>query len=91
MRKNRSVRFGFGGLTVLVARSGYEVSFYTAVGGGLGEQPSTPVVLLFIRRFVFGSFCASACHCSGTGHSAPLPKRRTSIASHQCENCTLVR
>jgi hypothetical protein len=39
------------------------VSFYTTVGG-LGARPSTPLVLLFIRRFVFGSFCASACHSS---------------------------
>ena len=32
MRKNRSVRFGFGGSTVLVGSSGQEVSCYTTVG-----------------------------------------------------------
>jgi hypothetical protein len=32
MRTNRSVRFGFGGLTVLLARCGDQVSFYTTVG-----------------------------------------------------------
>ena len=32
LRKNRSVRFDFGGLTVLVASSGDLVSFYTTVG-----------------------------------------------------------
>ena len=53
------------GQTVLSAWIGHPVSFYTTVGGGLGARPSTPLVLLFIRRFVFGSFCASACHCSG--------------------------
>jgi hypothetical protein len=33
MRTNRSVRFGFGGSTVLVAYRGLQVSFYTTVGG----------------------------------------------------------
>ena len=33
MRKNRSVRFGFGGLTVLLARRGHQVSCYTTEGG----------------------------------------------------------
>ena len=33
MRTNRSVRFGFGGSTVLVASSGDQVSCYTTVGG----------------------------------------------------------
>jgi hypothetical protein len=33
MRKNRSVRFGFCGATVLVASRGDQVSFYTTVGG----------------------------------------------------------
>ena len=33
MRKNRSVRFGFGVATVLLACSGYQVSCYTTVGG----------------------------------------------------------
>ena len=33
LRKNRWVRFGFGGLTVLVASGGDQVSFYTTVGG----------------------------------------------------------
>jgi hypothetical protein len=33
MRTNRSVRFGFGGLTVLVACSGHLVSCYTTVHG----------------------------------------------------------
>ena len=33
MRKNRSVSFGFGGSTVLVASSGDQVSFNTTVGG----------------------------------------------------------
>jgi len=33
MRMNRSVRFGFGGSTVLVASSGDQVSFNTTVGG----------------------------------------------------------
>ena len=32
MRKNRSVRFGFGGSTVLVACRGDQVSFNTTVG-----------------------------------------------------------
>ena len=36
MRKNRSVRFGFGGSTVLVVCSEDQVSFYTTGGGGLG-------------------------------------------------------
>ena len=35
VRKNRSVRFGFGGLTVLLASSGDPVSFNTTVGGGV--------------------------------------------------------
>ena len=34
LRTNRSVRFGFGGLTVLSGSSGRQVSFYTTVGGG---------------------------------------------------------
>jgi len=33
MRKNRCVRFGFGGSTVLVGWRGQDVSFYTTVGG----------------------------------------------------------
>ena len=33
MSKNRDVRFGFGGLTVLVAWCGHQVSFNTTVGG----------------------------------------------------------
>ena len=32
MRTNRSVRFGFGGSTVLVAYRGHSVSFYTTGG-----------------------------------------------------------
>ena len=35
MHTNRSVRFGFGGSTVLVAFLGDQVSFYTTVGGGV--------------------------------------------------------
>jgi hypothetical protein len=35
MLTNRSVRFDFSGFTVLVARSGDQVSFYTTVGGGV--------------------------------------------------------
>ena len=35
MRKNRSVRFGFGGSTVLSAWFGDQVSFNTTVGGGV--------------------------------------------------------
>jgi hypothetical protein len=35
LRTNRSVRFVFGGLTVLSGRSGHSVSFYTTVGGGV--------------------------------------------------------
>ena len=38
MLMNRSVRFGFGGSTVLVASSGDQVSFYTTVGGGWLER-----------------------------------------------------
>jgi len=33
MRKNRSVRFSFGGSSVLLASRGHSVSFYTTVGG----------------------------------------------------------
>jgi hypothetical protein len=33
MRKNRSVRFGFGGATVLQGSSGDQVSFNTTVHG----------------------------------------------------------
>ena len=33
LRKNRSVRFGFSGCTVLVGGTGYEVSFNTTVRG----------------------------------------------------------
>jgi hypothetical protein len=33
MRTNRYVRFGFGGSTVLLGSSGYQVSFYTTVDG----------------------------------------------------------
>jgi hypothetical protein len=36
LRKNRSVRFGFGGATVLVAGRGHQVSFNTTVGVGVG-------------------------------------------------------
>jgi len=32
LRKNRSVRLGFGGSTVLSASSGHSVSFYTTGG-----------------------------------------------------------
>ena len=34
MRMNCCGRFGFGGSTVLVVRSGHPVSCYTTVGGG---------------------------------------------------------
>jgi phosphatidylserine decarboxylase len=34
LRKNRYVRFGFGGSTVLLGSSGDQVSFNTTVGGG---------------------------------------------------------
>ena len=34
MRKNRSVRFDFGGATVQVVKCGLQVSCYTTVGGG---------------------------------------------------------
>ena len=37
-RKNRSVRFGFSGSTVLVASSGSQVSFYTTVVGEWQSQ-----------------------------------------------------
>jgi len=44
MRTNRSVRFGFGGATVQVGRSGDPVSCYTTVGDGgccLCDRPVT--------------------------------------------------
>ena len=34
MRKNRRVRFGFGGSTVLLGSGGDQVSFNTTKGGG---------------------------------------------------------
>jgi hypothetical protein len=41
MLTNRSVRFGFRGLTVLVASSGLQVSFYTTEGGNGVRKVST--------------------------------------------------
>ena len=53
LRKNRSVRFGFCGSTVLVACSGDQVSFNTTVGVLGSSHALYPVLLI-------------ACQCSAS-------------------------
>ena len=72
MLMNRSVRFGFGGSTVLVGSSGDQVSFYTTVGG---------VVLL---KDKLPPWLKTSYSLSITKEASPLSlKPKTRSASHQ--------
>jgi hypothetical protein len=58
LRKNRSVRFGFGGATVLLACRGWQVSFYTTEGGnGDGVSQSDFILILNAIFWSYGLFC----------------------------------
>ena len=53
MRTNRSVRFGFGGSTVLVVSHGHTVSFNTTSGGrGWVERSSSNGTINKQRRYL---------------------------------------
>jgi hypothetical protein len=57
MLTNRSVRFGFGGTTVLVACSGDQMSFNTTVGGFKVAIPSCLTQFMHAIFWSYGLFC----------------------------------
>ena len=63
MRMNRFVRFGFGGLTVLVARRGDPLSFNTTAGGAYSALLSPDLLKPEIKQELIRR---GAVHCTTT-------------------------